>query len=491
VRLRLAAFTPGPPQRSGGAAYAGILLPALARRADVVAVSPVPVEWDGPTVAPEDVRPADHDVAVHFLGNNPEHLFAYRSALRFGGVVVSHDLGLRHLLGGFAPEDEAVDLAEQLGPERAAAVRARWSVGVASEREAFLHLLIGRPFRGASAAIVHSRFAAFQLQAELPWLPVFHVPSHTGVVPPHLDPPAAVRARLGLPTRAFVVGLFGYLGGHKRVPQSLDGIAAAVPEATRMGVDLRVVLVGAEVGTDLSRLVEERGLSERATVLGAVDDRTFFEIMAAVDAVVNLRYPTVGETSATLVQAMALGKPVVTTDYGQFAEVKAALHVRPDQSEATGVAGALVRLATCGSCRTRVAELARAAAARADVDGVAAAYVEILEGVHRRTEAPAPRRAGPLVAAGAAAELRGRPVGALDHLRLTGPAPDPAAVLAAANRSLSSAGRLEWAVGPGPPPESWAPGLEEAGFCLRASGDVVIADKWGLPALAAESPESQ
>jgi len=182
VTLRIAAFTPGPPLQSGGAVYAGALLPALARRAEVVAVSPVPLEWDGPTITPDEVRPRDHDVLVHFVGNNPDHLFAYHSALRFGGVVACHDLGLRHLLGGLAPDDELADLTDQLGSERALATRARWARGVATEREAFLQLLVNRPLRRARAVVVHSRFAAFVVSSELPWVPVYRVPSHTGAL---------------------------------------------------------------------------------------------------------------------------------------------------------------------------------------------------------------------------------------------------------------------------------------------------------------------
>ena len=44
-------------------------------------------------------------------------------------------------------------------------------------------------------------------------------------------------------------------------------------------------------------------------------------LMAACDACINLRAPTMGETSGTAVRALALGKPLVVSDVGWFAEL--------------------------------------------------------------------------------------------------------------------------------------------------------------------------
>src|SRR5207244_11168588 len=46
----------------------------------------------------------------------------------------------------------------------------------------------------------------------------------------------------------------------------------------------------------------------------------FGAYFAAVDRLVNLRYPSAGETSGTLIRAFEAGKPVAVSDYAQFAE---------------------------------------------------------------------------------------------------------------------------------------------------------------------------
>jgi hypothetical protein len=53
---------------------------------------------------------------------------------------------------------------------------------------------------------------------------------------------------------------------------------------------------------------------------GYVPDEDFSSYYAAADRLVNLRYPSAGETSGTLIRALDAGKPVAVSDYAQFAE---------------------------------------------------------------------------------------------------------------------------------------------------------------------------
>jgi glycosyltransferase involved in cell wall biosynthesis len=356
--------------------YAGALLPALAEHAEVVAVSPSTIDWGGPTVDPDRFVPAPGDLLLHFLGNNPEHLFAYAAALRWGGVVVCHDVVFHHVLRGFAPAEEYADAAVQLGHPEAAKLLDRWNRGVTGLEE-FLLPVISRPLRQAEAAVVHSRYAGFMVQAEAPSVPVHVVSQHGGAV---VD---GAPADLGLPAGTFVAGLFGYLGGHKRVQQSLEAVAAARPRIEATGRGLHVLLVGAAVGLDPAELLRTLGLADVATVTGPLDDAPFFRHMAAADVVLNLRYPTMGESSATLLQAMSCGKPVIATDHAQFAEEKAAVRVPAGDGEVAALADALTRLATCPTCYDAVAAASRARAEEGALDRIVARWLEIVESVLR------------------------------------------------------------------------------------------------------------
>ena len=80
------------------------------------------------------------------------------------------------------------------------------------------------------------------------------------------------------------------------------------------------------IGRSVRRLEDSRFLVGRgryvADIAGTTDLRghvehtTFISEIAGVDLCVNLRDPTMGETSAVVIQAMQLGTPVIVTDAG-------------------------------------------------------------------------------------------------------------------------------------------------------------------------------
>ena len=141
--------------------------------------------------------------------------------------------------------------------------------------------------------------------------------------------------------------------------------------------------MGAAVGLDPHQLLAAYSLADIATVTGPVEDRRFFELMAAADVVLNLRYPTMGESSATMMQAMSCGKPVIATGHAQFAEEKAAVRVPAGDGEVPALATALARLATCPTCYAEVSAASRARAAEGRIDRVVNRWLEVVEAVLR------------------------------------------------------------------------------------------------------------
>ena len=77
------------------------------------------------------------------------------------------------------------------------------------------------------------------------------------------------------------------------------------------------------------------------------EDR-LWALMAACDACLNLRAPTMGETSGSVVRQLSLGKPVVVSDVGWFSELpdEVALKIPVDEREVETLHAALELLAT-------------------------------------------------------------------------------------------------------------------------------------------------
>jgi hypothetical protein len=88
--VKVAYYSPFPPERSGIADYSALLVPELRKRLDVQVVK------RGRTRPPRGT-----DLSLYHVGNNPDaHAWIVDALGRRRGVVVLHDFVLHHLIGG-------------------------------------------------------------------------------------------------------------------------------------------------------------------------------------------------------------------------------------------------------------------------------------------------------------------------------------------------------------------------------------------------------
>lgn len=173
---------------------------------------------------------------------------------------------------------------------------------------------------------------------------------------------AAVRAELGIDDEEWVVGTIANFREQKDYPNLL----AAARLLTDRGVPVRFVAVGqGPLETEMRRRSDELGLADRVIFTGFRDDAA--RVMAAVD-VFTLASKWEGLPVA-LMEALALGLPVVATNVGGVGE---AMHddvdgllVPPGDAEA--LADALQRVFADGELRRRLADAASCRASEFDV----------------------------------------------------------------------------------------------------------------------------
>jgi glycosyltransferase involved in cell wall biosynthesis len=302
-RLRVTLFSPLPPTRTGVAHYASILLPELAKHVELTAIG------DPSSLVP---RPS----SLYFLGNNPYHAWIYEEAMRTPGVIVLHDLVLHHLIVEMTLARGDVDgyvaaLEANHGEAGAAWARGR-AAGLHSEMGNFLMPASVAVANRSRAVIVHNRYAAERLQSFGVTAPIHVVPHPFEPQPSARGRRDAVRAQHGFDQDHRVIGLFGFLTSAKRA----EVVLAAFAIARARDANLRLLIVGEPApNVDVDAL---RG--DGVIFTGYVPDEEFAAYFAAVDRLVNLRYPSAGETSGTLIRAFEAGKPVAVSDYAQFAE---------------------------------------------------------------------------------------------------------------------------------------------------------------------------
>lgn len=364
--MRVAYYSPLPPQRSGIADYSALLLPALRRRFEVVVARPR--------------RPLLRrtDAALYHVGNNPEaHGWIVEALRRRPGVVVLHDLVLHHLVAGLtlargrreayvaAMERDAGEEGRRLGEEVAAGrVSPPWET--APER----YPLAGEVLDHATALIVHSRYTERGARAEGYGGKIWRIPLAASPVPE--VEPAEIE---GSP----VIGSFGHVNPAKRIPQLLRAFA----RLRERHPGARLVLAGAVApGFELESRIEGLGLGDAVVREGYVEDRRLWALMAACDVIVSLRAPTMGETSAAALQALALGKPLVVSDLGWFAElpVTVARRIPVGGREVEILGDALLELTGDERLRRDMGEAAREyVRTEHDLERVADAYEGALE----------------------------------------------------------------------------------------------------------------
>jgi glycosyltransferase involved in cell wall biosynthesis len=115
---------------------------------------------------------------------------------------------------------------------------------------------------------------------------------------------------------------------------------------------------------DLAWRIDHSGLGDAVVREDYVSEERLWSLIDRVDAVISLRSPTMGETSAMVVRALTLGKPVVVSDVGWFTELPdgVALKAAPDEREVDRLVAAMETLEQpgvreamgCGRARARV-----------------------------------------------------------------------------------------------------------------------------------------
>lgn len=145
--------------------------------------------------------------------------------------------------------------------------------------------------------------------------------------------------------------------------------------------DLVYLLVG-EVPpeSDLLPLARELGVEDQLRFVPWVDLEKMNDYLAAVDAVVNLRHPNMGETSGVVCRSLAAGKPCIVSEGGWFSELPGDCVVRlpVGELEADRLAEALDRLLRDERHRTAIGAAGKLFSERHhDLNEVSRAYLEL------------------------------------------------------------------------------------------------------------------
>jgi glycosyltransferase involved in cell wall biosynthesis len=339
--VRLAWFSPWPPERSGIATCSADVVPALAARGcgiDVfVDAKRVPAERasdEGPAVGTWRVLSAhdfvwrvgrgQYDLAVYQIGNSKVHDFTWPYLFEWPGLVVLHETRLHHARGHAlllrhqkdAYRREFAWNHPEVSPDAA-------ELGVFGFDGPYYYLwpMTRRIVESARLVATHTPAGAAGLAAAYPDVPVDAIALGHGrdaAVPPTAR--AHMRARLGVSDHHVLFGAFGALTAEKRIPEILRAFA----HVSTLYPHARLLLAGApDAGVNTAALVDSLGLADRVITEATFDDEAFDAAIAATDATLNLRWPTSVEMSGPWLRALAAARPTITLAVAHMAHVPA------------------------------------------------------------------------------------------------------------------------------------------------------------------------
>jgi len=330
-------FSPLPPTRSEIARQTANLLPLLAQKAEVVVWSSEP-QWLPAAEKHAAIRHYDParppwreisqaDVTFYQMGNDPRYHHAiWRISREHPGVVILHDLKLQHFFSGLVFHDlglnrrQYLELVERHHGATGRVLAESHLRGILGTEELAEECpLTGGVTENALLVIVHSESAQLSGETSVQYLPL-------GVgVPPQIS---AAQPRPAADADVYRISVFGFLGPNRRLPALLRALSNFA-QRDRFRLDIYGTMEGEE---KIHQLVARLGLTDLVTLRGFVAEDQLDDALRQTDLVVNMRYPSMGEASASQLHCWQYALPALVTRTAWYATLpeNTVAFVRPE-----------------------------------------------------------------------------------------------------------------------------------------------------------------
>lgn len=387
----LVVFGPLPPARNGLADYVYGLLPWLSAFYRPVVViaddSPEPKDPLSETIYESEYRLSNLQSERHLyqLGNNSGLNYVLPFLAATPGIVTIHDMTLHGMLAE-ATGKEFIDVLRSAHGDLGASI-----FGITSRYRAlneYCHsslTLLPSIARRSQAIVAHSQTARTRAIAQGVDCPVF-------VIPCFCPAPLSSLSKAKKGSRFVEILCLGFVGKSKRI----DLVLRALRILVDLGLPVRLTVAGElrPEEYDLIADIQRMDLANCCEVRGYLTEEEMSQALADADILVNLRWPTFGESSGPLLRALWLGTCTVVTDIGSFAEFPNDIVIKIGVEEMSAQAIADRLLPYVMNREKRMAMGARASSySRAHLSARAAAqqYTELIEEIRGNTN-PKPVR---------------------------------------------------------------------------------------------------
>ncbi|BFM38279.1 glycosyltransferase [Synechocystis sp. LKSZ1] len=317
-------FSPLPPAKTDIANYSLRLLPSLQEHSEVTLWTTDP-DYEPPLeglASVEVYRPDDlpwrkihlGDINFYNIGNNRQfHQSIWQISQYCPGIVILHDWNLYGLFSEiYKAHPDLRDYFRQLlyyyEAEAPATLDCFDGKVVPTPEQVEQFPLTALALRSAKGVISHSRYAYQRLLDQNPSL--------TGYVPlPYAAPASSVPKPQLSPPYSLII--FGFISKNRHLDRILEALAQ-FPQRQAFRLDIYGELWDTQ---GIQDQIKALSLEDFVTVRGFVPEVDLEAALAKAALALNLRYPTMGEASASQLRIWSHGLPSLVTPIGWYGQL--------------------------------------------------------------------------------------------------------------------------------------------------------------------------
>lgn len=336
---QIAFFSPFKPIKSGISDYSQDLLPSLTQYFSInlyhdrtyLPDASIDKNLFSHIQFEERLKYQDYEAIIYQIGNSSYHCYMYFQLMRYPGISVLHDYylgGLINYMNVRCPELGVTlfkELEHSYGKDRAREILNlldQEELNVQDKLPEAEIYVNRRIFTRSLGVVVHSRwaynFAVKEFSQDNDC--IVHIPQLVPQFNASENNLRDIRQKLGIPTNSFVISTFGFINNTKRPLQILHAFKKYLSNQP----NAYLVFVGGTdyLGTtDLEGEISKLSLQGKVKVTGYVNMPDFYRYIEISDICLNLRFPFNGESSASLLRILSVGKPTIVTDIGSFSDL--------------------------------------------------------------------------------------------------------------------------------------------------------------------------
>lgn len=322
-------FSPFPPMKSGISDYSAVLVQALSSRFDItLCIDDYRIRDENLKHFPvlvygkDSISYESFEYLVYNIGNNPEfHEYIYECALKHPGLIILHDYILYYLFVGFYQNSRKLysSVYNKLGIEDFLGIKEivkERGADLIAQKDISSRFPMNKELIGSGSKImVHSEYAKEKILETS--LVDSRMVRHINLIC-QVDQKYQRKNKSQLfkkyfvPEDAVIISSFGYIAETK-MNKEICHVVRKLAQNIQKKICYLMVGDGDYADDELSDgLIVKTGFT-------TIDE--FNSFIEYSDIVVNMRYPSMGETSAAMLRILQFGKPCITNNGGWFTEL--------------------------------------------------------------------------------------------------------------------------------------------------------------------------